>query len=68
MPIADFLLTATFTAPQTIWTNPALMLWMLPLAASIDPNLQSDRNYGQLHRPNFYQRGRVFYLRQLLFS
>jgi hypothetical protein len=35
MPIADFLLTATFTAPQTIRTNPALMLWMLPLAASI---------------------------------
>ncbi len=35
MPIAVFLLTATFIAPQTIRTNPALMLWMLPLAASI---------------------------------
>lgn len=35
MPIADFMLIATFTTPQTIQTNPALMLWMLPLAASM---------------------------------
>ena len=35
MSIADFLVIATFTAPQTIQTNPALMLWMLPLAASM---------------------------------
>lgn len=35
MPIADFIVIATFTTPQTIQTNPALMLWMLPLAASM---------------------------------
>jgi len=35
LSIADFLVIATFTAPQTIRTNPALMLWMLPLAASM---------------------------------
>jgi len=29
------LLTATFTAPEEIRTNPASMLWLLPLAASI---------------------------------
>ena len=35
MPFADFLIIATFTAPETIRTNPALMLWLLPLAASV---------------------------------
>jgi len=35
MPIADFLVIATFTTPQTIQTNPASMLWILPLAASM---------------------------------
>jgi hypothetical protein len=35
MPIPDFLIIAAFTAPETIRTNPASMLWMLPLTASI---------------------------------
>jgi len=30
-----FLIFATFTAPETIRTNPTAMLWLLPLAASI---------------------------------
>ena len=35
MSIADFLVIATFTTPEVIATKPALMLWLLPLAASL---------------------------------
>ncbi|MHC4423523.1 MAG: hypothetical protein ACYSWR_02480 [Planctomycetota bacterium] len=35
MSIADFLVIATFTTPELIQTKPALMLWLLPLAASL---------------------------------
>jgi hypothetical protein len=35
MSAADFLIIATFTAPELIGPEPALMLWLLPLAASI---------------------------------
>jgi len=35
MSIADFLVIATFTAPEPIRTNPILILWLLPLAASM---------------------------------
>lgn len=35
MSIADFLVIATFTTPEVIGTKPALMLWLLPLAASL---------------------------------
>jgi len=31
----DFLIFATFTAPEAIRTNPTSTLWLLPLAASI---------------------------------
>jgi len=30
-----FLFLATFTAPQTIGTNPQSLLWLLPLAAAV---------------------------------
>ncbi len=35
MSAAGFLIIATFTAPEAIVPEPALMLWLLPLAASI---------------------------------
>jgi len=35
MSIADFVVIASFTAPEEIGTNPSSMLWLLPLAASI---------------------------------
>ncbi len=35
MSIADFVVIASFTAPEEIGTNPGSMLWLLPLAASI---------------------------------
>lgn len=35
MSIVDFLIIATFTTPEVIETKPALMLWLLPLAASL---------------------------------
>jgi hypothetical protein len=35
MPIADFLIMAVFTAPQNILTDPAEMLYLLPLTAAI---------------------------------
>jgi hypothetical protein len=35
MWLQDFLVTATFTAPERITTNPQLLLWLLPLAAAI---------------------------------
>jgi len=35
MPIADFLIIATFTHPGTVQTNASSMLWLLPLAAAI---------------------------------
>jgi hypothetical protein len=33
--IADLVYTATFIAPEQVLTNPTMMLWVLPLAASI---------------------------------
>jgi hypothetical protein len=35
MSIIDYLLIATFTAPEQIRTNHQSMLWLLPLVASI---------------------------------
>jgi hypothetical protein len=35
MSMADFLIIATFTTPEVIGTKPALMLWLLPLVASL---------------------------------
>ncbi|MHC4073422.1 MAG: hypothetical protein ACYTGS_15535 [Planctomycetota bacterium] len=33
--LAGLLYTATFIAPEQVRTNPTMMLWVLPLAASI---------------------------------
>jgi hypothetical protein len=35
MPIAYFVILATFATPERIGTNPSSILWLLPLAASI---------------------------------
>ena len=35
MSAVDFLIIATFTAPEVLVPEPALTLWLLPLAASI---------------------------------
>ena len=35
MSIADFVVIASFTAPEEIGTNPSSKLWLLPLAASM---------------------------------
>jgi len=34
-PMAVFVVVAAFTRPEQIETGPAMMLWVLPLAASI---------------------------------
>jgi len=35
MSVIDFLVMATFTAPEHIHPNPQAMLWLLPLTAAI---------------------------------
>jgi hypothetical protein len=35
MSVIDFLIIATFTAPEQIHPNPQAMLWLLPLTAAI---------------------------------
>ena len=35
MLLQAFVVTATFTGPERITTNPQLVLWLLPLAAAI---------------------------------
>jgi hypothetical protein len=35
MSVMDFLVIATFTAPEHIYPNPQAMLWLLPLTAAI---------------------------------
>jgi hypothetical protein len=35
MSITDFVITATYTAPEEIGTDPSSILWLLPLAAAI---------------------------------
>ena len=35
MSVIDFLVIATFTAPEKIHANPQALLWLLPLTAAI---------------------------------